>query len=286
MKKIFAVLAGLMTYSAVYALPVYNPDQPELLKYGVFTCGDNAWGLEFGYRGDFVFDRQIKIHNNNGNLSEYHKDLSVYRQMTNAGQITLNLWDRIDVYGWAGAVQSEFDADVNYLTAQGAALGFTNLRGRTQDGFAWGVGARAVLWQCGRTALGIDAQYSHSEADLQALSVNGVPVQAAVPFGLDPSRFSLRNREYQVSLGISHRICWLVPYVAVKYSNVRPEFEGPLLNPTSTVATFDPDLDFRSRNCVGFVFGVSLIDADRMHVTAEGRFIDEKALTVAADIRF
>lgn len=284
MKKLLAVVAGLMTCSAIYALPVYNPDQPELLKYGVFTCNDDNWGFEFGYRGDFVFDRQLQVRNNNGNLSDFHKDVTEFERSTNAGQVTLNLWDRVDVYGWLGSSQTAAEAQVSFLTAA-EPTPMLNLRGLSQNGFAYGFGARAVLWQCGRTAVGVDAQYAHTRADLQSFTIDGVPVQSftdpVTGAAIDPNNFALRSREYQVSLGVSHRICSLVPYVAVKYSNVRARITGPAVG----VIT-DPTVKFQNRDWIGMAAGISFTDSERMHVTVEGRFIDEQALTVAADIRF
>lgn len=296
MKKILALLAGLMTCSAVYALPVYNPDQPELLKYGVFTCGDACWGLEFGYRGDFVFDRKFRGVNQ-GNLVGANPNRCQYEHYINAGQLTLNLFDRIDLYGWCGENRAAFDAPVDFLSVvpDTPTSGFLNFSGRSKVGFAWGVGARVVLWQCGRTAIGIDGQYSQRRNSLQSLSIDGAPVQAgnfvSTADGglLDPSNFHSYHKEWQVSLGISHRICWLVPYVAVKYSDFKHGFSGPLFSAAPVVigsGSYDPKLKFRPRNYVGFVAGVTLVDAERMHVTAEGRFIDERALTIAADLRF
>jgi Chlamydia major outer membrane protein len=290
MKKIYALFTALLTYSAVYALPVYNPDQPELLKYGVFTCEDSCWGLEFGYRGDFVFDRKLKKRNE-GNLFDYHRQVCDYQSSINAGQLTLNVCDRLDIYGWVGASQTEFETQVRFLLPVILQpTPFFNIRGRTKEEFAWGVGARAILWTCGRTAIGVDGQYAQTHSQFQCLSLDGIPIQnflnPALQF-LDPSRFSLRHREWQISFGISHRICWLVPYAAVKYSNISSNIRGPNIFPQGvTTDTFSSRLKFRNKDYVGFVVGVSLVDSERMHVTAEGRFVDEKALTVAADIRF
>jgi hypothetical protein len=288
MKKLLAIVAGLMTYSAVYALPVYNPDQPELLKHGVFTCSDSCWGIELGFRGDYVFDRKLKHSGRHENLEDFHKDVCDYSISTNAGQLTLNLWDRLDVYVWVGAAQTEFEEQVRLLGTF-APTDWENIQGRTKEGTAWGVGARAVLWQCGRTALGIDGQYAYSHAKLQCLTLNDVPIQQISPFGIgpgeDPSKYNITNREWQVSLGVSHRICWFVPYVAVKYSSFRAKFRGTVFT-TTTFGTLDFDSCFKNRDVVGFVAGISLVDSERMHVTAEGRFFDEKALTVAADFRF
>lgn len=287
MKKVLALVAGLMTYSAVYALPVYNPDQPELLKYGVFTCGDSCWGLELGFRGDYVFDRKVKHSGHRANLADRHKDVCDYSISTNAGQLTLNLWDRVDIYGWVGAAETHYEDQVRLVTSiTPFETDWLNISGSTREGTAWGVGARAVLWQCGRTAVGIDGQYAHSEAKFKCLTINGVPVQEVTGLDLDSSRFKIRNSEWQVSLGISHRICWFVPYVAVKYSNFRGRFRSGDFLFSGALGTANADGHFRNRDVVGFVAGISLVDSERMHITAEGRFFDERALTVAADFRF
>jgi hypothetical protein len=283
MKKLLAVVIGLAAYSAVYALPVYNPDQPALLTHGVFTCGEGCWGIEAGFRGDYVFDRKLKFDKPGDNVADVHKDTCDYAISTNAGQLTLNLWDRLDVYGWAGAAASEFGAQARLHSSTGFVGEWLNVHGQTKEGFAWGVGARAILWQCGRTAVGVDGQYAHSHANFQCVSSNGIPIQVPTN-GADSSRFSLNNSEWQVSLGISHRICWFVPYIAVKYSNFQGKFKGP--DWIGINGVFSGNAKFKNRNYVGGVVGISLVDSGKMHVTAEGRFFDERALTVAADFRY
>lgn len=303
MKKLFAVLAGLMTYSAAYALPVYNPAQPELLQDGFFTpgyevffCEADCWALELGYRGDFVSDRKMR-HRNLGHLLSFHKPVSKVQSTTNAGQITLNLWNRIEVYGWFGANQIDFETQVNYLSlvAHTPATGLINLFGRSTEGYAWGVGVRGVLWHCGYTVIGIDAQYSHRRHTLQSLTLDGRPIQVGDfvsvenELPLDPGDFHSRNRDWQVSLGIAHRVCRLVPYAAVVYSAARHHFAGPQFRAFPIVAgqgVYDPDLKLVNRNCVGIAVGATFVTAEQMQVTVEGRFIDERALTITSDIRF
>jgi len=304
--KLFAVLAGLMTYSAVYALPVYNPGQPELLKYGIFTGGDSGdFGFELGYRGDFVFDRKLENKRSPILGAGTQNDLYGFSSTTNAGQLTINLWDRFDVYGWVGARNSELAKQVAFNVIAPPPIGPVNLpirdlRATTKDSLAWGVGARAVLWSSGNTSIGVDGQYAYSSAKFRSFTFNGVPIQATpgivdavTGLPLDPSQLRNKDREYQVSLGIAHRICWMTPYVAVKYSNFESQTHAPTVNvtiptgPTTFILVpLNPSQKARSRNNVGFVCGVSIVDAERMHVTAEGRFVDERALTVAADFRF
>jgi hypothetical protein len=286
MKKLLAMIVGLAAYSAVYALPVYNPDQPARLKYGVFTHGDNCWGFELGFRGDYVFNRELRYAQGYANIADFQKDVCDYRISTNAGQVTLNLWRRVELYGWVGAAQVEFEEQVRLDgSTAGGITDWLNIQGRTKEAVAFGVGARAVLWKTARTAVGFDGQYARSHGKFQCVNINGVPVQQTTGVNLDPSRFSVTNKEWQLSLGISHRICWFIPYIAMKYSNFRGQFRSFSWTDPN-VGTVNASSGLRSKNGFGFAAGVSLVDSTRMHATIEGRFVDERALTVAADFRF
>jgi hypothetical protein len=64
---------------------------------------------------------------------------------------------------------------------------------------------------------------------------------------------------------------------------------GPLLSPVSfanLTTAFDPSFKMRNITKFGFVAGVTLVDDGCLHVTAEGRFFDETALTLVADFKF
>jgi hypothetical protein len=140
-------------------------------------------------------------------------------------------------------------------------------------------------------AIGADVQYSRSRAKLECFAGNEIPVQNSVYLAgtttpADPSDFSLCNYEFQASLGISYRICRLIPYLAVKYSYARSKLNAPAVTPVQFPAVFNPYLHFQNRGCVGFVVGATLVAAEACQVTAEGRFIDERALTITADFRF
>jgi hypothetical protein len=295
MVRLLAGLIGLMTCSVIYALPVYNTDQPELLKCGILSSSDNLWGIEIGYRGDFVFDRKMK-NKRRSDLQPFTRNVSNFQNSINAGQVTLDLWNRIDVYGWCGSSQTDIIVPLNFqsIIPGTPPSGLLNVHGHSHDKFAWGIGARAVLLQCGRTAVGIDGQYTQRRAQIECFSIDDVPIEVGRFVNIDgsllsPNQFHARYQEWQVSLGVSHRICSLVPYVAVKYSEARHNFSGPTLQVFPIVVgggVYAASVKFRSRNLVGFVAGVTIVDSERMHVTAEGRFFDENALTIAGDIRF
>lgn len=300
MKKIFAMLACLMASSAIYGLPVSNPEHPNLLNDGFFhlnaPCGDYGWGLEFGYRGDFVFNHEVKNRNPFHNLLAYERTIPVYRSTTNAAQLTLNLWEQIDIYGWMGASQSEFETEVNYLRSLAPfQTGFLKVYGSSTEDFAYGYGARVLFWQCGPLAIGVEAQYARTKSPLAILTFDGDPVESVFyfpnGFPLTSSNFTLKRREYQVSLGVSYRITWFIPYIAITYSNIRTKLNGPNLvtdvpNPPPIGNLLNPQLAFRNINYFGFAIGVTLVDSGQMELTAEARFIDQNALGLSADFRF
>lgn len=293
MKKLFAIFAALSIYSMTYALPVYNPEEPALIR-NLFICCETNWGFELGYRGDFVFDRQLQI-KTKINIGDLLKKVNDYRRSTNAAQVTLNLWDWLDVYGWVGGAQTSFEAQVQYasLTIIPGALTLSNFSGQTKEEFAYGCGVRGILWKCGLTAIGIDLQYAHARARFENLNINGIPVEDVLlhfntSSPVTPGQFSLRTQEYQAAIGISHRIGCLIPYATLKMSRVKGGFNGPLFtqNPVQTGVNYSPRLRLRSQRFVGFALGATFIDDERFQVTAEARFIDEKAMTIAGGFRF
>jgi hypothetical protein len=292
MKKTVGLIAVLMVCSGLSALPVYNPAEPQLLTGNLFFRAADDWGLEIGYRGDYVLDRKLKV-KNSSNLWDDSRDVCKYRTSIDAIQLTVDLCDRVDLYGWIGIGETVFNTQVGYRTALSAQLPLADLAGATQSGSAFGFGARAVLWSCGRTAVGVDAQYGHSKSQLECLTVDGVPIQGVARFAgisrlVDPADLSVRNNEFQVSLGISHRLCRFIPYIALKYSNAHTKFKGPNADfirfPTSGAAR--SSLQFESRCHVGLVLGATLVAIKAFQVTLEGRFIDEQAATLVADLRF
>lgn len=281
-------MASLAACSAVYALPVGNPAAPELLKAGIFSCEEDCWGVKLGYRGDFVNNRKLKIRNDATGSSNQHFD--DYSYHVNAGQLTVNIWDRLDVYGWVGETRTEanntFAAD---LLVPVVTVADINISGTTKHRTAWGVGAKAVLWECDRWTLGLDVQYERLKARFDRITILndvgtvGIIAPVVVPpvFIIDDPNIDVNFHEWQVSLGLSYRVCSLVPYIAIKYSNARGNFKD-----RDDTVPADLGISLRSQKFWGGVVGLTLVDAERIQVTAEYRFVDECALSILADFKF
>ena len=253
MKKLVAMLSGIAATSALFASPVLSPDLPALYNDGVFFCDPcSCWSLRAGFRGDYVWNRHLE-------------NVDTFQIFANEGVLTLNLWDRVDVYGLVGAASQNFTTNTatgHYDTAQ------------FETSTIWGVGIRGILWETcwgcwGTTYFGIDGNYEQiTSSHERGVTHDGSNVRTAGLYDQDQ-----HYREWQVSLQMGQKICLLTPYVAIKWSSAR-----------ANIASFDGATN--SHRHFGYAVGTTLADAGRMSITAEARFVDEKAATINAEFRF
>ena len=271
MKKILSLFTGIIAVGSAYASPVLSPNAAAVHTDGVFFCDDcSCWSLRAGFRGDYVFDRKLSSY------SADHQGTNVTRKMSNEGVVTLNFWDRLDIYGLVGEATPHMDA-IGDTPEQGTYFADRFWSART----IWGVGARATILEynfgcCGTSYLGADINYeSIGSSNGVSGTDNGAP---------SLNRFNANYKETQVSLQIGHKIAMLTPYIAAKWSNAIVGYN--LTVPSGTGAGNYAYSYRNTRNHWGYAVGVLLIDAGRMSVTAEARFIDEKAMTIMGEFRF
>jgi major outer membrane protein len=280
MKKLFVTALTIFACGALQALPVGNPSDASLLCDGLVwegRCGDpcdpcltlcDAFSLRFGFYGDYVFNRHLEIDRNQDDSNIEHT-----RLFTNAGFIAANFWDRFDLFATLGA--TNFAIETNALSFGGANQSRFEIE--TDTHFSWSLGVRGTIWECGCTSLGAEAQYFFTHPDVRRISEGGVV--SVYPDAIIDAKY----REWQIGLGIAHRINILVPYVAVKWSHVKVNLDDALPGDgLATVTLFDLENDKHW----GFATGVSLVDCEKASLTVEGRFGDEKAVYVNGQIRF
>jgi major outer membrane protein len=265
-KYIFTVLA-ILTSGAVYALPVGNPSETSLLSNGFIWdgyCDDycdscfswcDALSLRIGFYGDYAFNKKI---------IEYDH-FEIY---TNATYLALNLCNRIDVFSTLGA---------SSIYAETRATAGERFEIQAKTDFSWSIGARGTIWECGCTAIGAEAQYFYTKPDT-----------ARITFETNASsydNFHIKYNEWQIGLGISHRIYNLVPYTAVKWSRSKIDNDDDWHLLTGGGGTASLDSGLKSKSHWGYAVGVTLIGCDTASLTVEGRFGNEKAVYLNGQIR-
>lgn len=258
---VFSLL--LMSMGILQASPVGNAETPGLLKKGFFIPRDYWWNFRIGYEGDFVIDERMK------QQTEGSGRVDNYEQFTNAGTLTFNFVERLDVYGLFGS--SRVNSDWRFTT------GGINQRAQieTKYDFLWGVGARAILAQWVDAALGVAGRYSRAHMDPVWLTINGVNESVG------DSR--LNWRAWNVAMDASIRVELFVPYIGVQYFNATTKINGV---PEAIANAGTGSLHMKNRSPVGVFVGCSLTKSEYFFLNIEGRFINEEALSISGDICF
>ena len=250
--------------SSLFAAPVGNPSFPQLLQDGYFIPSNYWVGLRLGYEGDFVGDARLK------QRDESSGRVDNYKQDTNSGTVTLNFLDRLDIYGVFGS--SRVCTDWRF-TAPGPTT--ERLCVETNYGFLWAVGGRGILYEWGKTILGLGGRYNGTVLKPVSAVINGIPTSTAGT--------RLHWKEWQIDLDISHKIDIFIPYLGIKYSNANTKigtFPVEISNSGAGV------IHMSNRNPVGIVIGCALTTGKFFMLNIEGRLIDEEAATIVGDFRF
>lgn len=291
MKKLTATLLYLLTCGAVYSLPIGNPSEPGLFTRGVWWDGSecnlgtscfcwlDAWSLRFGYYGDFVFNRHLKI--NGQGLGKGHSVRKTEID-TNAGYLVLNYCDFIEAFATVGATNITLETNEVSWVINGSSNG----RLCTDTHFSWSVGARALLFSWNCFNIGLEGQYFRTTPEPTTY------ISGFLGFINYFNHQRTTYQEWQVGTGISYEISThcpdlsIVPYVGVKWSECRWDtrnFQFIREGSTSELFTI-----FKLKNSKrwGYAVGTTFTLCDIIGATVEGRWGDEKAVYVNGEFRF
>lgn len=299
MKKLILGVLTLLSCGTVYALPVGNPSEACLINDGLFWeghCGCDpcapfkacceAFSFRAGFYGDYVFQRFLRNRRANA-PSTTRAQLDHSRLWTNAAYLAVNLCDKFDLFATLGNTKIWLEGNISsFFPLNGTpATDGIRIELETRNEFSWSVGGRISLWDCGCTTLGLEGQYFRTEPRLNRLLAGGT---AGTNLPAPAPHIRAQYSEWQVGLGIAHRINFLVPYAAVKWTGNKLKW---LHNPGPAALFIDRGdtltlHDLRNKKFWGYAVGVSIVDCEIGAITAEGRFGDEIAAYVNAQIRF
>jgi len=261
MKKIW--FAFLVPFLALQAAPVENTMSPQLIQEGFLIPCDSWVNFRIGYEGDFIGDERLN------QTDEGSGRVDTFQQYTNAAVLTLNILDRVDLYGLFGSSRVCADWRFSFLNT------ITRIQVETLYQFLWGVGARGIFFECGQICLGAGGRYSQCNFRPSWLTSNASVVEVG------GSR--MQWREWQVDLDISYHIDLFTPYFGVKYSDTRVKLG---VFPTA-ISNSGRGVDhFENRTPVGIFIGCGISNSRYFMLNIEGRLIDEDAVTISGDLRF
>jgi hypothetical protein len=246
-----------------YSLYNGNPALPEMPEEGFFVPKESWFSFKFGYEGDVLFDRSLRVEGKKSHISHH---VNSFEYIMNSGSLTLGFSDRVEIYGLLGAMKTKMSQ---------TPVSHEHVHYDTGYHFSGEMGIRAIVAYWGDTKLSVDAKYFMTNPHIDRIDLNGDRISS--------SGAKIHETEWQVGAGVSHRVSWFIPYAGFKYSNLRMKFCH-----LSSLESIIPRKKFVVKNnCpVGFFFGFGF-SADRgIAINVEARVLDETAVTAALDIRF
>lgn len=273
MKTFFYILPIIFTISKAQALPLGNPAEAGLLTNGSFFKKENvgpflqAISFKMAYYGDFVFNRFLEAENST------HKDLDKTFILNNALYLGVNFYEKAELYALYGKSR---------LTVEANAESFGGINGNrfvleTNTATIWSLGGRCTVFEYRNARFGLMGQYYFSRPQIDRLTL------ASAHSSYPNNSLDCTYREWQIGAGVSYRLWKFSPYIGVKYSHVAVQFNEEFVTVgAQTLHLFS----LKNRKPFGFACGISLIDSERMQVTLEARFWDEKAVYINRQMRF
>jgi len=261
MKKIIILFLTLSTFN-IFAAPVGNPLNPEIIAEGFFITPASWINFRLGYEGNFVSDSRFDKRDSTGKIDNFKQDV-------NSGSLTLNLQNRIDFFSVLGAARIRSDWRFDNLGTMSRIELETNYR------LYWAVGGKVILFQWGNTALSTGGRYSRAKPSLSFITQDGAPQ--------DAGSSKVKFKDWQVDLGLAHQIDIFIPYVGVKYLNARSK----VLDATFSIADDSKNfMKMKNDDHFGVYVGSSLSNSKYFMLTVEARFIDEEAISVMGELKF
>lgn len=260
MKKLVIFL--MMISPALFAAPVGNPLNPEIIGEGFFISPASWINFRLGYEGNFEYDGRMEKKPNGGKIDNLKQDV-------NSGLLTLNLQNRADLYGVLGASRIRSDWRFDDLGTASRIELETNYR------LYWAAGGKVILFQWGNTALSTGGRYSTTRPSLSFITQDGTPQ--------DKADAKIRYKDWQVDLGLAHQIDIFIPYIGGKYLQARAKVR----NAAFAISDEGENIQkMKNRNPVGVFAGCTLSNSKFFMLTVEARFIDEEAISVMGELKF
>ncbi|MCH9619298.1 MAG: Major outer membrane porin [Chlamydiales bacterium] len=271
--------------SSLIGLPLGNPSDASLYCEGVFCdefilnpsryCQPIA-SVRTGFYGNYVFDRKMELD------SRDHGDLHQTKLYTNAGLLTVNFCNRVDVFAAFGASKITLSGSgKTFLDSGGVNLISTVI---TESDISYNAGVRGTIWECGCCIIGGEVQYFYTNP-----TMNRIQNESVAPFYFENGE-QLQYQEWQVGLGVTYDIalpaCFRVlPYAGIKWSNAWIDMGDALFSPDEG-ATTSQLLDFRNSLNWGYSLGLTFVGGEKWSTTVEGSFADELAFSFNTQFRF
>jgi hypothetical protein len=252
----------LSSVSSIAAFVSGNPSQPSLTCQSIFKEHNDKFAIRLAFLDDYVYAQHLR---GEFDVPGSLEKPPVVKMSTEAGVLTFNFQQRIDLYGILGSCRLQLDQEIF---------------GRRQ--FAWGVGIKSIIVQFDCFRIGCDLKYFTSTQDPLYLVSSGVPLNVV-------SDLDLKYREYQAALGLAYQNGIFCPYILGTYlrSKIDPNTHHFLVRVPGMDELIEPSIrSFVSATSWGMAVGATLVMGEKGIFSVESRFINQNGIDASLEIRF
>ncbi|MEG2241049.1 MAG: hypothetical protein RSB82_00920 [Victivallaceae bacterium] len=238
-------------------------------------CNSNFCDIlncQLGFYGDYVIDRDLKTNvaptsrlpNTIATAAPttlipnvaYNQEMSVARMFTNAGSLTLNICQRLDLYGTIGTTNMHLQGPSTAFNLSGVigtvftagtsgledAINNSVIEIDSRTDLCWSIGARATVLRCSNFSLGAEGQYFENRSKIDTLNILSNSAQFylinpkgfaakqiatnVLPATAPTKRAPLKYDEWQFGAGAAWKIGVFVPYIGMKWSKANCKMEN------------------------------------------------------------
>jgi opacity protein-like surface antigen len=269
MKKICFTIAIFWMKITACALPVDNPADAGL--FATHQCKIRNTIFGYGFYGDYVFNRHMEtVEGRNIDTTELY---------TNAAYLSLILRERVTLFSTLGVTRLSLNTSLGAFNAIDPHPLFEIESG---SAFSYSLGAKAILFQFRTLSFGVGGKYFAAVPNIKRLYIASGAV--SYPDEILQTRYS----EWQINAGAACRFNeFFSPYAALKYSSSFWKLDnGRRFIIESNTNTFLYNM--QNRRNWGYAIGLTFCPpaTNKMAVTVEARFPDEKALHVIVQAGF
>lgn len=248
----------------IFAQRVQNPSAPKILEEGIFSSCQSRVSFRVNGGGDFITDsRMLQYKGGSGRVD-------AYRIYSGFASFLCNCFQFLDLFAEAGTSHMQADWRVSILGLTNHIVATSN-RGLFLKG-----GGYLLLYEWEDTTLGFGGSYGRGKAAIHTLSIDGKKKNTT------KAKWDLHF--WQVNIGISHKIDFLIPYLGAKYSRNRSEIETPYI--TGIAKDGSSKNHFKNRDKVGLYLGCTITQGKIGWLQIEGRLFDEEAVSISGEVLF
>ncbi len=225
--------------------------------------------ISFALEQDIVFDRDMKIISISPDVGTVISDMKFDEMYRTDIKVSYGLLENLDAYIKLGIADFKMSENWRSTTPEVGTI-----KDKAKNDLLWGLGLKGTMQLEDDWLLGIDTQYLSHRNKFEG-QINNI----SSPADSEDYSGKMKIKEWHVAPYVAKKFDNLIPYLGIKYSDLR------IKNEFSTSSN-DTEEKRKAEDNFGIFVGTDYKIDDDWKLNIEGRFLDETAMSLGASCKF